>query len=157
MSDGNIIRIDSTNMLSECLDVLNASYTERDERLGIAREYKNAVLSYDYVKEMYEKRAPMYGYFAGGRMVGFLALKIGEDAVKIKDIVVLPDYQKSGIGGELLDFAKEFAKSEKKERIVLGFLYAITALKDWYEKRGFKLVEVAEYPTAKVGYMEFVL
>ncbi|MBR0303871.1 MAG: GNAT family N-acetyltransferase [Clostridia bacterium] len=155
MLKGRIKLIDNADELPDCLDVLNVSYRHRDGRLGIERSYKNADLSYEKLKEQFERGVRMYGYIGDNKIVAFLSFKVNEKDIKIKDIVVLPEYQRKGIGARLIDFVKETAKSEKAETVKLGFLYDIPELRSWYEKRGFVLTCVEEYPTARVGRMEW--
>lgn len=80
------------------------------------------------------------------------------EELRIKDIVVLPEYQSSGIGTELLNFAKEQAIKNNKSKIILGMIYANEKLRIWYEKYGFKIKEIITYPsTGKVAKMEYIL
>ena len=155
MCDGKIKRIDSDDELSDCLNVLNISYKHRDERLGIERNYKNADMSYDELKGQFDCGVRMYGYFVNGGIVAYLSFKLNESDMKIKDIAVLPEYQGHGIGSRLIDLVKEVAKREKFETVKLGFLYDISELRSWYEKRGFVVTGIEEYPAARVGRMEW--
>ena len=100
----------------------------------------------------------------GGEIIGqniFVRANITADdgrkipVMSMGPICISPEYQRKGIGARLIDFVRETAKSEKAETVKLGFLYDIPELRSWYEKRGFVLTCVEEYPTARVGRMEW--
>ena len=101
----------------------------------------------------------MYGYFENGKRVGFLSLALSDDTMKINDIAILPEYQKNGFGSELLQFSKEEAKKRGCEKIRLGMVDDNIELKRWYEKHGFKTVELIHYATVTytAGKMECIL
>ena len=126
MCAGIIKRIEDAVDLGECLNVLNTAYKHRDEKLGIDRSYKRADVSYEELKEAFDNGTHMYGYYSAGRLAALLSFKEKGDNVKLKDIVVLPEYQGKGIGSLLMDHLKSSAENEGKERIILGFLYNIS-------------------------------
>lgn len=151
-----INKIDSYNKLQNCLDIIQVSYKKRDEELNLLKdEYRHSYLSFDELKSMYDKSIKMYGYYDNNIQVGFVSFDIRENNIKIKDIVVLPNYQNKGIGTILLDFVKDIAIKENKQKLVLGMIDANEKLKNWYLKYGFVITEVVTYPTQKVAYLEY--
>lgn len=110
-----IYKIDSYNKLQNCLDIILLSYKKRDEELKLRKDiHRHTYLSFDELKTMYDKGIKMYGYYDNDIQVGFVSFDIRETNIKIKDIVVFPNYQNKGIGKELLNFVKEIAIKEKK-------------------------------------------
>ena len=156
MINENIFKITNKNELSSCLYVIHKSYEYRDKKMNLNKdEHRHTYLTIEDLNKMYDENIQMFGYYKNNKLIAFLSLKINEYDIKIKDIVVLPEYQNKGIGKELLDFAKQYAKENKKSKLKLGFIYNNTELKMWYEKNGFVLIEIKEYPNNKIGYMEY--
>lgn len=158
--DEKIIEINDENKLKEALNVLLISYRDRDEKLGLSQEnnMRHSSLTYDQLKEMYDSGIKMYGYYKDEKIIAFISLEHRAEELKIKDIVVLPEYQSSGIGTELLNFAKDQAIKNNKSKIILGMIYANEKLRKWYEKYGFKIYEIVEFPsTGKVARMEYLI
>ncbi len=152
---GIIKVISSKEDLPLCLDVIHASYLDRDKKLGISdNSHLHSSLSLDELISMFNEGIKMYGYYLDDVLVAFLSFKEREDEVKIKDIVVLPNYQNNGIGKIMIDYVKNYANKVNK-KIVLKMIYENESLRKWYEKNGFKLKEIIDYPTSKVGRMEF--
>ena len=152
----NIIKITSIDELSECLNVIHKAYEYRDKEMNLKiDEHRHTYMTMDELKNMYKDGIKMYKYCYSNKIIAFLSLKINFDSIKIKDIVVLPEYQNNGVGKELLDFSKIYAIENQKDKIILGFIYNNTKLKTWYEKNGFVLTETKEFPNNKVGYMEY--
>ena len=152
----NIFKITNLTELPNCLNVIHKSYEYRDKKMNLNKdEHRHTYLTLEELNKMYFDSIQMFGYYKENVLIAFLSLKINECDIKIKDIVVLPEYQNKGIGKELLDFVKLYAKENKKTKIKLGFIYNNTELKMWYEKNGFILTEIKEYPNNKVGYMEY--
>ena len=155
-----IKEIINENILKDCLDVIITTYKDRDEKLKLSQENnkRHSAMTYDQLKEMYDSGIKMYGYFEQEKIIAFISLEHRAEKIKIKDIVVLPEYQSKGIGKELLDFAKEQAIKNNKSKIILGMIYANEKLRKWYEKYGFKIKEIEEYPsTGKVARMEYII
>ena len=99
------------------MDIIRASYKKRDEKLNLSKNsHKHSYLSFDELKNAYDKGVEMYGYYDNNLQIAFLSLNIRKDNIKIKDIVVPPSYQNKGIGTILLDFVEEIAiKTNKKK------------------------------------------
>ena len=68
----------------------------------------------------------------------YLEAKDGQQRARLQDIGVPPDYQESGIGGELLKEAETLAK-EKKCTEMYGLAPDDEKTRSWYEKRGYRV------------------
>ena len=146
--------------LKESLEIIITTYKDRDEKMNLSNEnnHRHSNMTYEELKERFDNGIKMYGYYNEDRLIAFLSLEHKENAIKIRDIVVLPEYQNKGIGKLLIDFAKEQTAKNDKARLVLRFIYDNKKLKEWYEKNGFKVTEILEFPgTGKVGEMEYIV
>lgn len=160
LTNGVLKEITNYDEVKKCLDIILKTYKDRDEKLNLSEEnnMRHSAMTFEQQKEMYDDGIKMYGYFEEEKLIAFISLEHRSEELKIKDIVVLPEYQSSGIGTELLNFAKEQAVKNNKSKIILGMIYANEKLRIWYEKYGFKIKEIITYPnTGEVAKMEYII
>lgn len=160
MKNRALKEITNYDELKKCLEIIIKTYKDRDEKLNLSKEnnMRHSAMTFEQLKEMYDDGIKMYGYFEEEKIIAFISLEHRAEELKIKDIVVLPEYQSSGIGTELLNFAKEQAIKNNKAKIILGMIYANEQLRIWYEKYGFKINEIITYPsTEEVAKMEYII
>lgn len=153
-----IKEITNYNELKESLEIIIKTYKDRDEKMNLSNEnnHRHSNMTYEELKERFDNGIKMYGYYNEEKLIAYLSLEEKEDEIKIRDIVVLPEYQNKGIGRILLDWAKEQTIKNKKSKLILRFIYDNKKLKEWYEKYGFSVTEILEFPgTGKVGQMEY--
>lgn len=158
MANEVIKEITNYNELKESLEIIIKTYKDRDEKMNLSNEnnHRHSSMTYEELKERFDNGIKMYGYYNEERLIAYLSLEEKEDEIKIRDIVVLPEYQNKGIGRILLDWAKEQTIKSKKSKLILRFIYDNKKLKKWYEKYGFSVTEILEFPgTGKVGQMEY--
>jgi amino-acid N-acetyltransferase len=89
------------------------------------------------LSELYENIRDYYVYIENGSVVGCAALHIfWKDLAEIKSIAVEEDYQKRGIGKQLIQKCLEEGK-------VLGInrLVVLTYIPEFFERMGFKRVD----------------
>ncbi len=89
------------------------------------------------LSELYENIRDYYVYIENGSVVGCAALHIfWKDQAEIKSIAVEEDYQKRGIGKQLIQKCLEEGK-------VLGInrLFVLTYIPEFFERMGFKRVD----------------
>ena len=87
--------------------------------------------------ELYENIRDYYVYVENGSIVGCAALHIfWKDLAEIKSIAVEEDYQKRGIGKQLIQKCLEEGK-------VLGInrLFVLTYIPEFFERMGFKRID----------------
>ena len=158
MVNGVIKEITNYDELKESLEIIIKTYKDRDEKMNLSNEnnHRHSNMTYEELKERFDNGIKMYGYYNEEKLIAYLSLEEKEDEIKIRDIVVLPEYQNKGIGRILLDWAKEQTIKNKKSKLILRFIYDNKKLKEWYEKYGFSVTEILEFPgTGKVGQMEY--
>lgn len=158
MVNGVIKEITNYDELKESLEIIIKTYKDRDEKMNLSNEnnHRHSNMTYEELKERFDNGIKMYGYYNEEKLIAYLSLEEKEDEIKIRDIVVLPEYQNKGIGRILLDWAKEQTIKSQKSKLILRFIYDNKKLKEWYEKYGFSVTEILEFPgTGKVGQMEY--
>lgn len=67
-----------------------------------------------------------------------ISTAIGQKVAILEDMVVLPDFRNTGIGGKLIEHAKQFAKNEGFGRITLLTDYDNKKAHSFYKKKGFE-------------------
>lgn len=155
-----IKEITNYNELKESFEIIIKTYKDRDEKMNLSNEnnHRHSNMTYEELKERFDNGIKMYGYYNEEKLIAYLSLEEKEDEIKIRDIVVLPEYQNKGIGRILLNWAKEQTIKNKKSKLILRFIYDNKKLKEWYEKYGFSVTEILEFPgTGKVGQMEYII
>ena len=158
--NGVIKEITNYDELKESLEIIIKTYKDRDEKMNLSNEnnHRHSNMTYEELKERFDNEIKMYGYYNEEKLIAYLSLEEKEDEIKIRDIVVLPEYQNKGIGRILLEWAKEQTIKSKKSKLILRFIYDNKKLKEWYEKYGFSVTEILEFPgTGKVGQMEYII
>lgn len=160
MVNGVIKEITNYDELKESLEIIIKTYKDRDEKMNLSNEnnHRHSNMTYEELKERFDNGIKMHGYYNEEKLIAYLSLEEKEDEIKIRDIVVLPEYQNKGIGRILLEWAKEQTIKSKKSKLILRFIYDNKKLKEWYEKYGFSVTEILEFPgTGKVGQMEYII
>lgn len=70
-------------------------------------------------------------------VAGFVALRDAEDAVRIDELLVSPDHEAQGVGGQLLDWAEGYAISIGAERLQVVVEEDNRRAEEFYRGRGF--------------------
>ena len=147
--------------LHECLEIFHRGYETVAEEFGLTEENcpdrGRASLPYNKLFESFEGGEMMYGYFLGGKPVGFLGMKnFGVGKYKVNDIIVLPEYRGCGYGKKLLDFAKAKAKELGASSLELGMIDDNKRLRKWYEDNGFVNIAYKNFENfpCTIGIME---
>ena len=157
-----MIRPIQKEQLPICLDILKKSYEKTAVTFGMTEEncpYRGRTrLPLQVLQEEFEN-GQMYGYLLEDQIIGFLSLQQKDDGLYIQDIAVLPEYQNNGYGSKLFAFAKEAAQNAGCEKISLGMVYDNLPLRDWYQRLGFKPVQLLHFEkvTYTVAIMELSL
>lgn len=149
--------------LMECLQVIHRGYEPVAVQFGLTNDncpYRGrADLPLTVLQQEFLAGIKMYGYQVENNIVAFVSINVNKDAIKINDIVVLPEYWNKGIGTALLEFVKDRAAELELSKITLGMIDDNRVLKKWYEKNGFRNIGYVKYPKAPftVGNMELIL
>jgi GNAT superfamily N-acetyltransferase len=146
------------------MEVFHCGYETVAIEFGLTEENcpdrGRANLPFDKLVYEFENGTLMFGYFIEDKIVGFLGLKIdNKGALKLNDIIILPQYRQKGYGKELLNFCKIKALELGANKITLGMIDDNKKLKNWYIENGFINVGFKKFEKAPftVGFMELAL
>jgi len=78
-----------------------------------------------------------FGYEEQGALLGVVGYQPVKDVTLVRHLYVLPDHQRKGIGGELLNHVMRMATTRQ---VLVGTWEAATWAVRFYEKHGFKLL-----------------
>lgn len=134
--------------------VMVASYKTAAEEAGFPHRGRASLSFNDFTAECAEGYL-LFSYMLQGKIIGILRMKQIGNACKIKDIAVLPAYQRRGYGYKLLCFAKEAARDLGAERIELGMFDDDAPLRHWYETNGFVSATTFGDSPFKIRIMEY--
>jgi len=96
--------------------------------------------------EMKRKGLKLFGLFAEGTQVGFVALEKKKDKVyNLEKLAVLPDHRHKGYGGELCGFVEDFVKNAGGKNLSIGIINEHAILKQWYISKGFNETALTKF------------
>jgi len=92
--------------------------------------------------EPYFDHPSAYGFFIENMLVGVIGLdhETWNNRIRISDLLVLDEHRGKGIGHQLMERAKTYAKERKARAIVLETQSCNTPAIDFYIREGFTLV-----------------
>ena len=148
--------------IPECVNVIRTSFLTVAEEFGITPENSPYFTAYATTEEkvlfwMDEQHRPMYGFFEGGKMVGYYNLALpSEGECELGSLCVLSEYRHSGIGEALLKDAQERAKELGCTIMKLSIVEENKVLRKWYEDHGFvhTCTKKFDFFSFTAGYME---
>ena len=123
------------------------------EKLPTAEEYnwlRNLVGWRTYQEDVIEKALPNTLYcvcaYCGEQLVG-MARIIGDGGMVyyIQDVIVIPEYQRQGIGTLMMDAIMGYIRDHASQNTIIGLMSAV-GKEAFYEKYGF-----TTRPTDKLG------
>ncbi len=89
------------------------------------------------LSELYENIRDYYVYVENGNIIGCVALHVfWKDLAEIKSIAVEEDYQKRGIGKQLIQKCLE-----EGEALGISRLFVLTYIPEFFERMGFKRID----------------
>lgn len=130
--------------------IVNKTY----KGFAIDIEKKNFTKSVTYTLEEYDLKDRLYENFrenvyAWGVVVNFELVaaietnqELGPNRLRITELWVAEEYQKQGIGHELIEIAKEQARRERRRAIILEIQSCNVNAVDFYEHEGFSLIGI---------------
>ncbi|PKM63273.1 MAG: GNAT family N-acetyltransferase [Firmicutes bacterium HGW-Firmicutes-21] len=155
-----VIKTIAEKDLTDCLYVIHKSFATVAQEFGLTEENCSKHTSFmkmERLRAVFESKCPMFGYFVGTELVGYVSLSKKDDvAYEIHNLAVLPEYRHSGIGSALIEHCKTVARHLGGKKITLGIIEENTKLKNWYIKNGFVHTGTMLFPHLPftVGFME---
>jgi Histone acetyltransferase len=90
-----------------------------------------------YINKENEKKDILIGLFNNDLLIGCCILSnVSDDTIQLRQMAVLPEYQKSGSGRKIIAFSESIAK-EKGFKILM--MHARDAVLDFYKKCGYQI------------------
>jgi|SRR5579885_140935 len=77
-----------------------------------------------------------------GENAGCVLFRCNEDHIYLGPLAVLPAFRNQGVGGALMAFSEQFAKTSDTPRVRLGTRLRLAHVIRFYESRGYKVIEV---------------
>ena len=92
-----------------------------------------------------------FGSFFKDELVGVITISLGYDDADLEGIVVRNDFRRNKIATSLLEFALEYARKEKKQKIFLEVRESNISAIEFYSKNGFNEISVRKnyYPNGE--------
>jgi GNAT superfamily N-acetyltransferase len=103
--------------------------------------WKEPYMSSEELKREINAGIVFYGWVEDDVLLGVMGIQSVKDVTLIRHAYVLTKYQRRGIGGKLLKYLIDLAKTSE---ILVGTWASATWAIRFYEKRGFKLVSSEE-------------
>ena len=106
--------------LSECVQVIRDSFATVAEEFNITEENAPRFTAFATDEgrlnwHLNGEHRSMFGYYAGGIMVGYYSLlRMENGECELNNLAVLPAYRHEGIGAKLLAHAFEKAKEQER-------------------------------------------
>jgi diamine N-acetyltransferase len=122
----------------------------------------------DYLDEHYNEEK-VRSFFDDQNIVGFVAevddVLAGyektlyareEKRLYVQQLYILPQYQRLGIGKQLMAFAAEHAKTYDLDRVWLGVMVDNSAALLWYQNLGYQIIEKAPFTLGKTTVEHYI-
>lgn len=155
-----IIKVNSKEQLAGCLDIIHRSFITVADDFGLTKDNcpsHTAFMPLEKLEEQYADGRAMFLYEHGKTKVGYFSLKQSGNNTELDNLAVLPAYRHLGIGREMIDFAKEYAREHlHTEKLTIGVIEENAVLKEWYKSLGFVHTATKKIPHLPftVGFME---
>lgn len=158
-----ITKVNSSEQLNICLDIIHKSFITVADELNLTREAcpsHTAFMPISKLISQFDNDTPMFLYQFNDCFVGYFSLSVNDDSVELNNLAVLPEYRHLGIGKELVDYAITYSKHTiGASKISIGIVEENLILKEWYEKIGFVHIGTKKFKHLPftVGFMEIKL
>jgi diamine N-acetyltransferase len=119
--------------------------------------------------EGYNSEDILRSFFIDKNVVGFIAEVDGEVAgyektfynqeenrLFVQQLYILPRYQGSGLGKQLMAFAADHAQTFDLDRIWLGVMVNNTPALLWYQNMGYQIMEKAPFTLGKTKVEHYI-
>ena len=133
------------------VDVMRRSFATVAEEFNFTEENaptNAAFMTIERLRESLTRGVSLFGMFAGGQLVGTVALERSPDNADVfylERLAVVPEQRHLKHGKALLDFAFNTARDAGGKKISIGTIDENQRLKKWYLDYGFVEVCVRRY------------
>lgn len=125
------------NSMAELLNILLSQETDFTPNIELQKRGLQLIMNNPNSGQLFVAKA-------GIEVIGMVNLlftistAIGKKVAILEDMILLPEYRNSGIGGKLIEHAKQFAINEGYGRITLLTDNDNYKAQDFYKRHGFK-------------------
>ena len=151
-----IVRFNEKDSIEELTSLLHASYKRlADMGLKFVATYQTAEYTKNFIKngECFiikndEGRiiaTVMYYNSAFMKEEDTPEWYLKDDVAYFGKFAVHPDFQCKGIGGEMMDYVEDYAKSKGKTELVLDTSEKALHLIEYYKKRGYRFIQYHQW------------
>jgi len=122
----------------------------------------------EYLEEYYNEDI-LRSFFDDQNIVGFIAEVDGvvagyektfynrkENRLYVQQLYILPRYQGSGLGKQLMAFAADHAQTYDLDRVWLGVMVNNTTALLWYQNMGYQIMEKTPYTLGKTKVEHYI-
>jgi diamine N-acetyltransferase len=152
----------------ELKDVDNIRQLLHDTWIGTYSEFVPREDINEYLEGYYSQDI-LHSFFIDKNVVGFIAEVDGEVAgyektfynreenrLYVQQLYILPRYQKSGLGKQLITFAAEHAQTFDLDRIWLAVMVKNTPALLWYQNMGYQIMDKTPFTLGKTKVEHYV-
>jgi diamine N-acetyltransferase len=130
--------------------IIRRSFRTAAEEFGLTRENcpsHPTFMTVRWLRRHSANGARFFGLFEKERQIGFVAVEPSDEGPWwIEKLAVLPGHRHGGNGAKLVDYAIDYVRNCRCEKVKLGMMNEHAVLKDWYLSLGFKEVSLHTYP-----------
>ncbi len=156
-----IIKRVKSHELPLCLEVIHKSFSTVAEEFGLTKENcpkHTSFIPLYFLESQMEWGWNMFGLFDDEKIIGYMSIsKVDDEIFELHNLAVLPEYRHQGLGGTLIEHAKETVKSLGGSKIKIGIIDESEILKNWYISKGFKYIGNKKFDHLPFtsGYLEW--
>ena len=149
--------------IERCLDVIHQSFETVAREFGLTTENcpgHTSFMRIERLNRQFAENGLMFCCELQGEIIGYFSLNDnGRGAFALENLAVLPEFRHRGIGGEMVQFAADFAADSGAPKIEIGIIDESATLKSWYQKLGFVQTGMQKFPHLPftVGFMELAI
>lgn len=134
------IKLASEADITSIVSIVKLSFIQYCNAIGIDTIEALMESEQDVRKDMLQKQ--VYVAYLDDKAVGSIRIQIEGEKAFVSRFAILPDYQRMGIGSQMLTFIESFLASRKIIAIELYSAVDNHPLKEFYLRKGFQIVSV---------------
>lgn len=149
--------------LALAVGIIRRAFAPVAARFGLTQENcpgNGAFITEERLRRSLSGKARLFAVYHAGIAAGcIIAKRKDREAWYLEKAAVLPEFRRRGLGSALLDAAQAYIMEEGGLRIRIGIIAANDELRLWYEKAGFLVTGLKDFPTLPftVCYMKKTL
>jgi ribosomal protein S18 acetylase RimI-like enzyme len=145
----SIKEIISENDIRNSVSIIQTSFKTVADELNLT--YNScpthpSFVTFDKLVELSNKKIKFFGLFIDAIQIGFIALESSNDGLfYLEKLAILPEYRHQSYGRKLVEFAINYVKNSKGNKISIGIINDQEVLKNWYKSFGFIEITIKKF------------